>query len=195
MYYRIFLLNILFLSLLFVSCNKDDKDSNTLTPKAKVVLEEFPGHYDLMSMKWTGPTIDIDADGVEDVDIKTSQVEFADVCGYAYAPYFEALNKDEGSSLGLPVSNLDFRVVEPYNFTNKPVQMIRYLTPCSINAEGAISYAPYDFENGTGGYAKNIEVIYDCGFLIVTADINVWDYFTHSIIDGKIELVYRKTQK
>lgn len=190
-----FILNILLLSLSFVSCHKDDKDPDALTPVAKAVLEEFSGHYDLMSMKWTGPTIDIDADGVEDVDIKISQVEFADACGYAYAPYFEALNKDEGSSLGLPVSNLDFRAVEPYNFANKPLQMIRYMTPCSINAEGAISYAPYDFENGTGGYAKNIEVKYGVEQLVVTANINVWDYFTHSIIDGKIELVYRKTRK
>lgn len=190
MKYISILLSASLITFLFTGCSKES-DSNELTAAAVESLNRIVGDYEIVSMTWNGPSVDVDNDGLADCEFTEKHIfqfgseNFAQVSGPM------TLDERGRISYGYPVSQLDEESREFFNIPGYQLIMYRKYDGFSVSGAGDISVELDDYEFH-GQYLKNLRFEWiDDGF-IITADSHLWDFITSSEVKGKTIVEYRK---
>lgn len=174
---------------LISSCTKTDP--YLLTDAARNSLDRFVGEYKVTEMRWIGPVVDTDMDGVADELFTEDQVMYCP--DKAYVEGLERLDQESQIELEFPVSRLSrWNGGQEYHSPGNP-QMISWLMGWSytVDSDGIITINFEDFDM-EGQYLKNITIDFTDNGFVIFADSHVWDFFTGREVKGKLSTTYEK---
>jgi len=138
-------------------------------------------------MTWSGPSVDIDNDGVRDIEWQEHQVRYCD--GSTDYLIVKEYNPESNSSW----INFGFPTIENgYSIKQQSLRMLLCLAQYSVDMNGSISVGFFDRKEGDISIS-NFEWHWNgMNSIEISADTKVLDFFTNDVVEGRMTLIYSK---
>lgn len=178
------------MSVLSIGCEK--RDPNILTDEASAAIKRFEGSYRVEEMRWIGPDVDIDMDGIPDEVFNKNQVLYFDSEWKTNVQGIGRLDESSFFDFCFPVSRLDdYNAGEEYSDIRPQLTLWICAASYSVDAAGLITVGIPDVDN-QGQYLKNFKFEHLPDGFSITSEGRLWDFMTGGEVKGKLTVTYKK---